>query len=224
MKRRIVLFLGLAAGLAAGWLAFDPPAPRRAGAMSYTPPAERTGAPGELLCTQCHSIPAEAADGSVSIDVPAEYEPSTVYTITVHLQDPVQKRWGFEAIALYPDEQSPTMKMAGTFTNMSPLTTIQELGDGRQYISHTSNAGDPGPEPDGTFASNTPNGPVSWTFAWTSPPVGTGPVVWYVAGNAADNSGSNSGDHIYTSNDVSDEKATTAVENTTWGKIKMKYR
>ena len=222
MRGRIVLFVGLAIGLAAGWVAFDPPAPKGAGAMSYQPPAERTGAPGELLCTQCHAIPG-SGDGSVSVDVPTEYEPSTTYTITVTLQDPGQQRWGFEAIAYRIDEQSLTLKMAGTFTNLSPLTTIQELGDGRQYISHTSNAGDPGPEPDGTFAG-TPDGPTTWSFGWTAPPTGSGIVTWYVAGNAANGDGTNSGDYIYTAGNVSTEKPTTAVAKTTWGKIKTKYR
>ena len=222
MKGRIVLFLGLAAGLAAGWLAFDPPAPKRAGAMSYQPPAERTGAPNELLCTECHAIPAETPDGSASIDVPAEYDPNSTYTITVTLQDPGQLRWGFEAIAYRVDEQTLTLKMAGSFTNLSALTTIQELGDGRQYVSHTSNQGNVG-EPDGTFM-DTANGPVTWSFSWTAPSAGSGPVVWYVAGNAANGNLNPSGDFIYTAMEVSDEAPTTAVEQTTWGKIKMKYR
>jgi hypothetical protein len=222
MRGSPILFLGLAVGLTAGWLAFDPPAPQRAGAMSYQPPTERTGAPGELLCTQCHSIPG-SGDGSVSIAVPSEYVPSSNYTITVMLQDSGQQRWGFEAIAYRVDEQTLSLKMAGTFTNLSPLTTIQELGDGRQYVSHTSNEGDPGPEPDGTFAG-TADGPVSWSFGWTAPVAGSGPVVWYVAGNAADGSNSPDGDFIYTVSDVSTEGPTTAVAKTTWGKIKTKYR
>ena len=222
MKGRITLVLGLAAGLAAGWLAFDPPAPKRAGAMSYQPPAERTGAPGELLCTQCHSIPG-TGDGSVAIAVPPEYVPGNNYVITVTLQDPDQLRWGFEAIAYRIDQETLTLEMAGAFTNLSTLTTIQELSDGRQYVSHTSNAGDPGPEPDGTFLG-TLGGPVAWTFNWTAPATGSGPVTWYVAGNAANGNGTNSGDYIYTSNAVSIEQAPSAVETTTWGKIKMKYR
>lgn len=218
---KIVIF-GLAGGLAFGWLAFEPPHPRRAGAFSYQPPPERTGAPGELTCNACHDLVGTPETGSLSIDVPAEYVPSQAHTITVTLQDPGQQRWGFELVPLRVDAGNQTLVMAGSLTNLTAHTTIAELANGRQYISHTSNQGDVG-EPDGTYAG-TADGPVSWSFTWTAPPSGSGPVIFYAAGNAANGTLNSTGDYIYTTTAVSTEGPTTAVEQTTWGKIKQKYR
>jgi hypothetical protein len=216
-----LLIFGVAAGAVVGWLAFDPPSPRRAAAVSYEPPTGVTGAPGEGTCMQCH-FGGEVFDGSLSISVPPEYAPGQSYTITVTLQDPGQSRWGFELIPLRRDESTQALVMAGSLTNLSLLTTIQETVKG-QYVSHTSNEFDFG-EPDGTFAG-TPDGPVSWSFSWTAPQAGSDTVSFYAAGNAADNSGSPGlGDFIYTASAISVEGGPSPVSTTTWGKIKMKYR
>jgi hypothetical protein len=222
VKPRAILFLGLVLGAAFGWLAFDPPRPRNAGALSYEPPTAHTGAPGEGVCSTCH-FGGETFDGSVSISAPSEYLPGMSYTITVTLQDPGQMRWGFELIPLRRDSSTENLVMAGSLTNLSPLTTIQEVFGGKQYVSHTSNEFDTG-EPDGTFAG-TPDGPVFWSFTWTAPPAGSDTVTFYAAGNAANGDNApGDGDFVYTTNAVSLEGATTATETTTWGKIKMKYR
>ena len=114
--------------------------------------------------------------------------------------------------------------MAGSLTTLSPVTTIQEIFDGKQYISHSSNEFDDPPEPDGTYAG-TADGPVSWSFMWTSPPAGSDTVWFYAAGNAANNNGNNgAGDFVYTANTFAVESPSTDVTTTTWGKIKMRYR
>src|SRR5215475_5838281 len=56
----------------------------------------------------------------------------------------------------------------------------------RQYIEHTAS---------GTFIGQK-NG-ASWTFNWTAPPIDVGTVVFYAAGNQANNDGNTSGDFIY---------------------------
>jgi hypothetical protein len=222
LRPRWIVISGVAAGLVAGWLAFDPPSPRRAGAFSYQPPTERTGAPGEGTCAACHSG-GGTFDGSLTIAAPPEYNPGQSYTVTVVLQDPGQSRWGFELIPLRRDPGTQDLTLAGSLTNLSPLTLIQESLDGRQYISHTSNIQDAG-EPDGTFAG-TADGPVSWSFTWTAPAAGSDTVTFYAAGNAANNNGSaGGGDFVYTASAVSLEGSPSDVKATTWGKIKMKYR
>lgn len=224
MTQRANGSIGLIIGIVFGWLAFDPPRARNAGAFSYEPPAAHTGAPGEGVCSSCH-FGGAVFDGSLSISAPAEYQPGMNYTITVTLRDPGQMRWGFELVPLRLDETTQQPVMAGTLTNLTAHTTIQEVFDGRQYVSHTSNAIDEG-EPDGTYAG-TPDGPVSWSFTWTAPPAGSGAVTFYAAGNAANGDGQNGDeDFVYTTSAVSAEGATTAVTSisTTWGKIKMKYR
>ena len=219
MTPRAVILVGLVAGAVIGWFAFDLPSPRKTRAFPNEPPTGVTGAPGEFTCAVCHSG-GGVGDGSLSIDAPDQYQPGMAYTITVTLQDPGQSRWGFELIPLR--REAAELVMAGSLTAMSPLTLIQEVFDGRQYISHSSNEFDTG-EPDGTFAT-TADGPVSWSFSWTAPPAGSDTVWFYAAGNAANNNGQNTGDFIYTANTFATETSTTAVTNTTWGKIKQKYR
>jgi hypothetical protein len=222
MTPRAMVAMGLTAGTVLGWLAFDLPSPKRTIAFSYEPPTGHTGAPGENTCASCHTGGA-TFDGSLSIDTPDSYQSGMSYTIIVTLQDPGQARWGFELIPLR--REGAELVMAGSLTNLSLHTTIQEIFDGKQYISHTSNAFDTG-EPDGTYAG-TPDGPVSWSFTWTAPPAGSDTVWFYAAGNAANNNGTNgAGDFIYTANASVPEVPTTAVTSTstTWGKIKMRYR
>ena len=220
MNPRAMIVLGLLAGAVMGWLAFDLPSPRRSIARSYQPPTGHTGAPGEDTCALCHTG-GETFDGSLSIDAPDQYQPGMSYTITVTLQDPGQARWGFELIPLRRDEGE--LVMAGSLTNLSLYTTIQEVFSGRQYISHTSNEFDVG-EPDGTYAG-TADGPVLWSFTWTAPPAASDTVWFYAAGNAANNDGFNGdGDFVYTANTFALESSSTPVTSTTWGKIKMRYR
>ena len=140
----------------------------KANAFSSGPLAAHTGAPGEFTCAQCH-FGGEVFDGSLSIDAPDQYQPGMAYTITITLQDPGQSRWGFELIPLRRGDTE--LVMAGSLTNLSAHTTIQEIFDGKQYISHTSNEFDEG-EPDGTYAG-TADGPVAWSFTWTAPPAGS---------------------------------------------------
>lgn len=220
MTPRAVILVGLVAGAVIGWFAFDLPSPKRTIAFSYEPPTGNTGAPGEGTCAVCH-FGGEVFDGSLAIDAPDQYQPGMAYTITVTLQDPGQSRWGFMLVPLR--REAGELVMAGSLTAMSPLTLIQEVFDGRQYISHSSNEFDTG-EPDGTFAG-TPDGPVSWSFSWTAPPATSDTVWFYATGNAANNNGQNGpGDFIYTANTFATETSTTAVETTTWGKIKQRYR
>jgi hypothetical protein len=211
---RILIVAGVAAGLAIGWLALDPPAPREAGANSSLPPAARTGAPGELLCSDCHSgNTVNDGVGAVRIDaIPAAYTPNQTYVLTAVVLRPGQLRWGFELTALKNSDNT----MAGTLTSTSAFTRTQDFA-GKTYISHTTL----NPPNDGTF-SGSPAG--SWTFTWTAPAAGAGTVTFYAAGNAANGNGTQFGDFIYSTNASSMEGTSTDVDATTWGKIKMLYR
>lgn len=151
-------------------------------AMGYSsgPPNEKTGAPGEGTCVDCHtSHPLNSGDGSLTIDAPSTYHPGETYTITVEIADPGQQRWGFEL----------TQLGRGEITITDPThTQLASLGN-NQYIKHTSA---------GTF-NGTHDGPIDWTFDWTAPtndPPET--ITLYAAGNAADGGGSQFNDYIYT--------------------------
>jgi hypothetical protein len=164
-------------------------------AFSGGPPAGMTGAPGESTCqVGCHnSFNLNSGDGFLSLSgVPtAGYNPGTKYTITVNLSDPDQSRWGFELTVL----DNANNNRAGTLIATQATTLIIE-DSGRQYIEHTHNG------TDGTFAG-TPNASPGWSFDWQAPDPGVGPVTFYVAGNAANNSNTNKGDYIYTITDES---------------------
>jgi hypothetical protein len=148
-----------------------------------------TGAPGEGLCTNCHS--GNPVNGSVEITgAPVAYKLGETYTITVTVQDPGQTRWGFELTA-----KDTANDGAGTFTITDATNT--QLSDqpapNADYVKHTSL---------GTYAGTA--GPATWQFDWTSPSSNVGDITFYAAGNAANNNGSSSGDNIYSTSFTSE--------------------
>ncbi len=140
-----------------------------------------TGAPGEGTCVQCHNtFPLNSGAGSLVVSGIGEtYTPGQAYTVDVTLADPVALRWGFELTALNAAGAS-----VGSYT--LPAFLQQSTAGNRTYVKHNAS---------GTF----PNTPTShtWQFTWTAPAAETGPVTFYVAGNAANNSSTFVGDRIY---------------------------
>lgn len=218
-RRKGVLAASIAIGFAVAWLCLSVrPAPGST-AFSFQPPAAKTNAPGEGLCTECHTGGLNLAGGSLAIqNAPAQYVAGARYSITVQLKRTGQTRWGFELTALR--DSSGLKVQAGTFANTTNFTAIQSTavaGKQRLYISHYLGLAD------GTYFG-TADGPVTWTFDWTAPAQGAGAVTFYAAGNAANGNGTNgAGDVIYTATATSTEAAATAVTATTWGRIKRSY-
>ena len=159
------------------------------------PPASRTGAPGELNCTDCHN--AASGAGQFSIVAPASYTPGQTYSIQVkHVTaDTTRKRWGFELTSLASNVN------AGTFGNANATTRVV-TGSGRNYIEHTST---------GTFQNQ--GGGATWTFNWTAPTTNVGNVTMYACGIQANNNGSESGDQTYTTNVVIPPAAVAVVRH-----------
>ncbi len=156
-------------------------------ALAYSggPPDGYAGDPPAMNnCTTCHSsFPVNSGDGTLSlVGLPQTYTPGSTYTFQVTLEDPGQSRWGFELTVI--DNNG---NQAGVLEAVDNTVQISEgPGNQRDYAKQTSN---------GTF---TGQGSASWTLRWTAPPAGTGPVTFYVAGNAANGNFSTSGDYIYT--------------------------
>ena len=152
--------------------------------FSGGPPDGATGAPGEQLCTDCHtSFPANSGDGVLTITgLPDQLEPGQAYSLTVSLADPGQQRWGFELAVKDDNDQQ-----AGTITVTDAVNTQASVTGGITYLKHTST---------GT-QNGTPDGPVTWTFDWSAPSKGRQVAIFYVAGNAANGNGNNQGDYIY---------------------------
>lgn len=150
-------------------------------ALAYSggPPDGRTGAPGEQTCVSCHSsFPLNSGDGSFTVTGPDQFEPDMTYTITVELSDNAQSRWGFEITPLD----------IGSVTITDAANTQLSSSGGNSYVKQTST---------GTFSGNA-NGPVSWSFDWTAPSTPPDSVIFYAAGNAANNNFGTTGDYIYT--------------------------
>ena len=169
-------------------------------AFSAGPPAGYTGAPQEEpeACAECH-VPPDAGTGKISITAPQTYVPGQTYPITVTHTNPDQTRlrWGFELTVL----DTASDEKAGHLQSIDGLTQVlNNAGPGlaRQYIEHTAA---------GTFIGQH-NG-ASWTFNWTAPAIDVGPVVFYAAGNHANNDGNTSGDYIYKTFVVSAPASTT---------------
>ncbi|KAA3605030.1 MAG: hypothetical protein DWQ01_20750 [Planctomycetota bacterium] len=139
--------------------------------------------PSYTNCTVCHSgAEVNSGSGSLSIqNVPAEYVPGQVYSLTVEIDDPAAMRWGFEITAV--DEAGTGI---GSFTITDTTNTQFSSQAGREYVKQTGT---------GSFAGSA--GPQSWSFDWTAPAAGSGTVFFYAAGNAANDNSNSSGDMIY---------------------------
>lgn len=196
--RLIVLSAALTA--IGGFVLTHNTATRTVHAFSAGPPAGYTGAPQEEpeACAECH-VPPDAGTGKISITAPQTYLPGQTYPITVTHTNPDQTRlrWGFELTVL----DTASDEKAGELQPIDGLTQVLNNagpGSARQYIEHTAA---------GTFIGQH-NG-ASWTFNWTAPAIDVGPVVFYAAGNHANNDGNTSGDYIYRTFVVSAPASTT---------------
>jgi len=163
-------------------------------AFSSGPPARRTGAPGDQLCTACHQGVANSGGGKVEVSFPGglSYTPGVRQQWTVTVTDSQARRWGFElSVRLASDKANG---QAGDLNPVDGSTQAKCEDDSLktaagcrasapvQFIEHTLEGA----------ARNT------FTFSWTPPATSVGDVVVYVAGNGANGNGQNTGDHIYT--------------------------
>jgi hypothetical protein len=159
--------------------------------FSSGPPGGRTGAPDELLCTQCHQAPLNDGSGTFTIIAPESYLPGHTYQITVvHATEDFERhKWGFELTGL-----SNANAKAGDFQATDTTQLLDKDGPffDRQYIEHNLN---------GTFEGQT--GGAEWGFNWTAPSSNVGPVTFYAAGNQANGDGTNEGDKIFTAQAMS---------------------
>ncbi|MBI1789277.1 MAG: hypothetical protein HYR60_17220 [Acidobacteria bacterium] len=163
--------------------------------FSSGPLTKRTGVPvdGGLTCTQCHTgTPLNGGGGKLVIRA-SSYTPSVKQNIEVEISDPTAMRWGFQLTARLATDET---KQAGTFTPSSGSIRVRcdpgadaPCNGALEFASHVQASTDAG----------TPNGK-TFTVEWTPPPTDMGPVMFYAAGNAANNSGNPLGDHIYNTN------------------------
>jgi uncharacterized protein (TIGR03437 family) len=111
----------------------------------------------------------------------AGYKPGQAQTLRVTVSHPEAQRWGFEIVARWAKDPTQT---AGTFNATN--SAVQVPGD---YATHTS---------DGTLAGGS-NGTKTFEIEWMAPSGSEdGDIIFYAAGNAANNNNQNTGDRIYT--------------------------
>lgn len=167
------------------------------------PAAGHTGAPGENTCTAagCHNGTANSTSLIVLNTAPSGqlatgYTPGTDYNIFINVQDLAtpatsQPKDGFQVTVLDSNNN-----FAGAFTVTNANSTSKTTTFGREYIGHKN-------------ATSTS----AWTFRWTAPAVGTGPVRFYVAANRSNSNGSDSGDNIYNQSFTFSESAVNPCTN-----------
>ncbi len=168
-------------------------------AFSSGPPLKRTGAAvdGGLNCSACHRGTAvNSGPGKVTIEA-SSYYPGRMHTIRVKVEDTTAQRWGFQLTARLKSDETKT---AGVFLP-GPDIRVRCDPDGRdvpagsntgcggalEFVEHTR---------PGTAAGTT--GSHTFEVQWLAPGNSAGDVVFYAAGNAANNNNANTGDHIYT--------------------------
>jgi uncharacterized protein (TIGR03437 family) len=170
------------------------------------PDPGHAGVPGESTCNTsgCHTGTAlNGGGGSVTINAGgSSYTPGVPQQISVTVNDPKQRRWGFQLTARSAGD--PTVE-AGAFTPLDGFTQVVcssvanlattiapgppcDASAPLQYIEHTM----AGAKITSVGAGNT------WTFTWNPPATDIGDVVLYAAGNAANGDLDLTGDHIYT--------------------------
>ncbi|MEM1217317.1 MAG: choice-of-anchor V domain-containing protein [Bacteroidota bacterium] len=145
---------------------------------SNNPPNGRTGAPGDQLCSSCHS--SGSMNGTISLSgLPANIQPNTTYslTLTSTLTSGNASTAGFQIVALNSNNQN-----AGDMIPIGSDVGTNTSG-GREYM-----------EQRGDKSIN--GGQVSWNFDWESPAsaTGSGDITFYASAVLANNNGSTSGD------------------------------
>jgi uncharacterized protein (TIGR03437 family) len=172
-------------------------------ALEAGPEPGKSGAPGESTCAEagCHvGTPLNGGGGSVRIDAGGtNYTPGVKQRIIVTINDPTQRRWGFQLTARLA---SNTRTRAGTlapidantFVTCATASLVEVIpcpaNPVLQYIEHTL-AGN-------RITAVGAGG--SYQFDWTPPATDVGDVILYAAGNAANGNALETGDHIYTTN------------------------
>lgn len=159
---------------------------------SQGPPAANTGAPGEGICTDCHSDNA-LNSGSAVCTFTYQFGASddTLYTpgesgMNTHLSltESGSERSGFQMVAL----DNKTNQSVGWF-NFSQQKVGRSSGKvggkTRNYVNHVNATND---NPGGMF----------WGIQWDPPNWNVGRITFYVAYNGSDADGTSNGDFIYT--------------------------
>jgi len=146
-------------------------------------PAGRTGSPGDgMNCTNsCHAGASTTGSNMITSNIPGTgYVAGVTYTITasaIPSGASIPVKYGFQV-----SPQNTAGAQRGTLI-VTNTTETQLVGSGK-YITHK------------TAGTSLGTGIKTWTFNWTAPASGQGPVTFYGAFLFANGNGSNSGDAV----------------------------
>lgn len=172
-------------------------------AFSAGPDAHHTAVPGtgEQSCNSvgCHVGTAlNGGGGNVALTaVGSTYTPGQKQTFTIKITDSAARVYGFQVTARLASDRT---KVAGTFAagaNQFVLCAGTSVGDAGRDRPGTGVC--PASQPLEFLEHTRPLQANTITFDWTPPAAAVGAIEFYVSANAANNNGSESGDHIYTS-------------------------
>jgi hypothetical protein len=134
-------------------------------------------ASGSSNCTNCHAGTATTTTGWITSTIPASgYVPGTTYTITGTVTSPGRTIFGFQ---ISPQNPNGTLVGSLIITNATATKIVST-----KYVTHTQG---------GNSGTNTR----SWSFDWTAPTSGAGPVTFYGSFLGGNNNASSSGDLTY---------------------------
>jgi len=143
-------------------------------------PAGRTGAPGDGLCTDCHSGGGSGFDGDITMSgVPGDATPGQIYNVTVDVEltagSPV--RGGFQIVALRNADDT----QAGVWSNNDGNSSFRN-SNSRTYFGHN---------PAQNFGGGTS---LSWEADWEAPSINDD-VTFYMV-SILGNGGGSGGDNL----------------------------
>lgn len=162
------------------WLSHEPEGVSRSNGAQLT--SNYTGAQGFPNCTQCHTGTLGSGPGTatITLDPPGpNYTPGQTYqvTVTLNANGGNQAKYGFMLAPMYYNDYK------GALQATDANCFVESAG---RWITHTSQ-GSSGGTPTKTY-----------TFNWTAPPAGSGPVILWLAANFANGDGGTGGDKILT--------------------------
>lgn len=156
---------------------------------SANPPTQKTGAPGESNCTDCHTGSTQSSAGTVTFDFSdtgLQYVPGQTYTMDLA---GAGIKNGFQLTVLDASDNA-----AGTFTAGTNSATT--TAGGREYIHHT-----------------TSSGVSAWQFDWNAPATDMGNLTVYFAYNRSNDNGATSSDVIYLGQEMLTVNASASITN-----------
>lgn len=168
-------------------------------AFARGPDPRVTGAPGDSAqaCASvgCHvGTGLNAGGGNVALGFSsgATYTPGATIRVTVTITDAQARIYGFQASARLASNLANGQ--AGDFRPGGGQVVLCDNGNTKPQ------AGCPANFAVQFIEHSTPNNTNRFEFDWVAPATNVGDVVFYVAANAANGDGNNTGDRIYTTN------------------------